>query len=140
MFELTLLNLGVLSLVVILHYEFLFQLTRLLPLLRVRNRFRILIGVFVSIFAHSAEVWIFGIAYYFKYLDGRWGTFSGNFNGTLLDCVYFSYTTYTTLGFGDIYATGEIRYLIGAESLVGLVLITWTASFLFIEMQKYWKE
>jgi hypothetical protein len=30
--------------------------------------------------------------------------------------------------------------LTGIEALTGLVLITWTASYLFIEMQKYWIE
>jgi hypothetical protein len=28
--------------------------------------------------------------------------------------------------------------LTGIESLTGLVLITWTASFLFVEMQRFW--
>ena len=67
-----------------------------------------------------------------------WGYFEGNFNGSLMDCVYFSFTTFTTLGFGDIEPIGDLRYLTGLEALVGLVLITWTASFLFIEMQRCW--
>ena len=68
-----------------------------------------------------------------------WGTLSGNFDGSLLDCVYFSFTTYTTIGFGDITPTGHLKYLTGLQALTGLVLITWTASFLFLEMQNYWK-
>ncbi|MGD8933935.1 MAG: two pore domain potassium channel family protein, partial [Gammaproteobacteria bacterium] len=28
--------------------------------------------------------------------------------------------------------------LVGMESLTGLLLITWTASFLYYEMQRYW--
>jgi hypothetical protein len=55
-----------------------------------------------------------------------------------MDCVYFSFTTFTTLGFGDIAPMGDIRYLTGTESLTGLVLITWTASFLYVEMRKFW--
>ncbi len=69
--------------------------------------------------------------------DG-WGEFDGNFEGTLLDCVYFSFTTYTTLGFGDVVPHGELRYLTGLEALTGLLLITWTASFLYLEMTRYW--
>ena len=42
------------------------------------------------------------------------------------------------MGYGDIVATGPIRYLTGMEALTGFVLITWSASFLFLEMQKYW--
>ena len=52
--------------------------------------------------------------------------------------AFFSFTTPTALGFGDIEPTGNLRYLTGIESLTGLVLITWTASFLFVEMQRYW--
>lgn len=57
-----------------------------------------------------------------------------------MDGAYFSFTMFTALGFGDIYPFGDIRYLIGLESLTGLVLITWTASFLFVEMQQYWDD
>ena len=72
-------------------------------------------------------------------LDG-WGTLIGKFNGSLMDCVYFSFTVFSTVGFGDIEPTGNLRYLTGIESLTGLVLITWSASFLYIEMQRHWTE
>ena len=55
-----------------------------------------------------------------------------------MDCAYFSFTIYTTLGFGDIVPHGNMRYLTGLESLTGLVLITWSASFLYYEMQRHW--
>jgi hypothetical protein len=45
---------------------------------------------------------------------------------------------YTTLGIGDIEPIGEIRFLAGVEAVTGLVLITWTASFMFVQMQKFW--
>jgi hypothetical protein len=57
-----------------------------------------------------------------------------------MDSVYFSFTTFTTIGFGDITPIGPLKFLTGLEALTGLVLITWTASFLFIEMQKYWND
>lgn len=68
------------------------------------------------------------------------GTLQGSVNNSLMDCLYFSFVSYTTLGYGDIIATGDIRFLTGLEALTGLVLITWTASFMFIEMEKQWKE
>jgi hypothetical protein len=70
----------------------------------------------------------------------NWGLLKGNFDGSLLDCVYFSFTSYTTLGIGDIEPHGDLRFLSGLESLTGLVLITWTASFLYLEMTRYWDE
>jgi len=70
-----------------------------------------------------------------------WGALHGEyFDGSLLDCIYFSFTVFTTLGFGDIFPEGNLRYLIGIESLTGLVLITWTASFLYYEMQRSWSS
>ena len=69
-----------------------------------------------------------------------WGSFEGNFDGGLLDCFYFSFTTYTTLGVGDIQYFGQVRYLTGIESLTGLLQITWTASFLYLEMQNFWGQ
>ncbi len=44
------------------------------------------------------------------------------------------------LGFGDIQPHGAIRNFVGLESLTGLLLITWTASFLYFEMQRYWNK
>lgn len=125
-------------LAVAMHYEFLCNLARVLPKLRIAPRLRILLGVIGALVAHSIEVWIFAVAYFWMNRSKGWGYLEGNFDGSFWDCVYFSFTTYTTLGFGDILPRGDLRYLTGIESLTGLVLVTWTASFLFIEMQRYW--
>ena len=61
-------------------------------------------------------------------------------HGYFLDCVYLSFVTFTTVGYGDFVAQGYMRYLTGVEALTGLILITWSASFLFFEMQKYWTD
>ena len=135
-----LINIVLVAIAVVIHYEFLYHLTSKLPLLHIKHRFRILLGVFGALLAHAIEVWVFAIAYYLMAKDGRMGGLEGNFDGSIWHCVYFSFTTFTTLGFGDIQPLGYIRYLTGIESLTGLVLITWTASFLFLEMQRNWKE
>jgi hypothetical protein len=121
-----------------LHYEFLYRLTKFLPRLRIRHRFRIVIGVIASLIAHALQIWIFALAYYYMHRGENWGQLGGAFNGSLTDAAYFSFTTYTTLGYGDIEPTGHLRFLAGIESLTGLVLITWTASFLYLEMRKDW--
>jgi hypothetical protein len=123
---------------VVIHYEFLYRLTRLLPRIKIIHRLRILLGVGGALVAHAVEVWVFAVAYYFMHRAPGWGQLTGNFDGSLMDCVYFSFTTFTTLGFGDIQPIGGLRFLTGIESLTGLVLITWTASFLFVEMKKFW--
>src|SRR5471030_2360204 len=89
---------------------------------------------------HATEVWCFALVYYLMARSGEWGTLIGSFDGSFMDCVYFSFTTYTTIGFGDISPVGKLKYLTGLQALTGLVLISWTVSFLFLEMQKYWKH
>jgi len=131
-------NLFVIGIAVMIHYEFLYRITLLMPMMKIRHRFRIVLGVFVALTAHAAEVWIFAISFYLMHWAEGWGELTGNFNGSLLDCVYFSFTSYTTLGTGDIVPLGDLRFLTGLESLTGLVLITWSASFLYLEMTRYW--
>ncbi len=128
----------VVTLAVVFHYEALYQLSVLMPKMHVVHRFRIALGVIGALIAHAVEIWLFAITYYLLIRARNWGYLDGNFDGSLLDCVYFSFTTYSTLGFGDIEPIGHIRFLTGIESLTGLVLITWTASFLYYQMQQYW--
>jgi len=124
-----LINCVVVSVVVVIHYEILSKLTTIVPTLKFKPRFRIIIGVFGALIAHSIEVWIYGLTYYFINRSGTLGHFEGKHNGSLMDSIYFSYTSYTTLGLGDILPVGYMRQIVGLESLVGLLLIAWTASF-----------
>ncbi len=131
-------NVMVIAVVVVIHYEFLYRFTLVMPLIKVRHRFRIVFGVFGALAAHALEIWVFALSYFWMHHTSGWGHFEGNFQGTLLDCAYFSFTTFTTLGIGDVAPHGELRYLVGLEALTGFVLITWTASFLYLEMTRYW--
>lgn len=118
-----------------LHYEGL----RLLDHLRIggiNDRHRIVIMILCIMLLHIAEVWIFGTAYYLLLLDGGFGSFDGMSSTSFFDSVYFSATVFSTLGFGDIIPIGPIRFLTGTESIAGLTLITWSASFTFVEMMK----
>lgn len=128
------------SLAVLIHFEALNQLSIILPKLKIQNRPRVLIALFGALVAHVAEIWMFAFAYYFIIRSGYFGSLAGDFDNSLMDCSYFSFTTYTSLGFGDIKPVGNIRFLAGLEALTGLVLIAWTASFMYLEMQKLWKD
>jgi hypothetical protein len=127
---------------IVIHYEVLFQLSKRLSLTKkITPSYKVLICVFTIFLAHVVEIWLFGLGYYFSsQLDGIGNLFGKTANhGIILDYVYLSFVTYTTLGYGDLVASGYLRYLTGVEALVGLILITWSASFLFIEMSKYWR-
>ena len=52
--------------------------------------------------------------------------------------VYFSAVSYTSLGLGDIYPTGGLRLVTGAEALLGLLMIAWSASFAYLLMVELW--
>ena len=136
----TVVNALLVALVVLIHAEALRRLSLWLPHLNIRSEFRVIAGLSGAICAHIIEVWIFGFAYYLAARYPRFGSLQGNYDGSLLDSVYFSFTTYSSLGLGDIEPLGPLRFLVGLEALTGLVLITWTASFMFIEMQKYWER
>lgn len=142
MFYITFINGGLIVLVVLIHYEMLNLLDKLLPHLQSSRRFRLLTGVFGALTAHVIEVWLFAFGYWVLLSHGSLGSLDGNMGtpASLFDCVYFSLINYTTLGIGDIVPNGNIRFLAGLEALVGLLLITWSASFLFLEMQRFWRK
>ena len=138
MIGIILVNCLVVFITVLVHYEFLYRVTSFIPRMDIRHRYRIVFGVLAALIAHAVEIWIFSVPYYLVIRADGWGDLIGNFDGSIMDCAYFSFTTFTTLGFGDIEPIGNVRYLTGIESLTGLVLITWTASFLYFEMQRHW--
>jgi hypothetical protein len=39
------------------------------------------------------------------------------------EVVYFSFATYTTVGYGDVTPTGEMQILAQVEALTGLLLV-----------------
>ncbi|MFS1523030.1 ion channel [Microbulbifer sp. 2304DJ12-6] len=126
--------------VVLIHQTVLNVLTRIGQWHSLRYNVGLMIGVFGALLAHVAEIWLFAYSYYFMVNSPYFGTLIGNFNGSLLDCAYFSFTTYTSLGFGDIEPHGHLRFTAGLEALTGLMMITWTASFMFVKMQRHWES
>ena len=99
-----------------------------------------MVGVYGALTAHVLELCLIGVDYYIMHLEPSLGALQGNYSGSLLDSVYFSFTSYTSLGYGDIEPVGPLRFTAGLESLTGLVLIGWTASFLYVEMTRFWDE
>jgi len=73
-------------------------------------------------------------------LWGGLGRIDGEMEGGPLDYFYFSITTFTTLGIGDVHPRGALRFIAGVESLNGLVLIGWSASFTYLSMEQFWAD
>ena len=130
----------VVVLCVVVHYEALSRLTFLLKRIHIAPRPRILLLIFSILLTHIGEIWIFGGAYfYLNSSDGHGSLLAGHPIG-LFDSIYFSAVCFTTVGFGDIVPTGPVRFMTGTEALTGFVLIAWSASFTFVEMQRFWKQ
>jgi hypothetical protein len=53
--------------------------------------------------------------------------------------MYFSTVNYTSLGVGDVVPVGNMRQLASLEAVTGLVMIAWTASFSFVQMEHFWE-
>lgn len=124
---------------VLLHYEVLNLLSRWLVQLEGQRRRRVLFAIFGVLAAHVTEIWIFGTAYILLSLSTAFGSAHG-IGPSLLDYVYISAMTFTTVGMSDAYLDGPIRFVCGNEALTGLVLITWSASFTFLEMERFWRD
>jgi hypothetical protein len=125
---------------VVLHYEALSWLTRLIKRIHLPPRSRILMLIFSIMFVHVIEIWIFALAYLGLLQDPRHGVLVAAHPIGLFDSVYFSAVCFTTLGLGDVVPVGAIRFMTGSQSLCGFVLIAWSGSFTFVEMQRFWKE
>ena len=99
---------------------------------------RILAVVIVLYAVHFAEIAIYAAAFAAGQHWLALGSFAGEGMETSLDYLYFSSVSYTSLGIGDIFPTGHLRFLTGVEALNGLLLIAWSASFLFSMMNQLW--
>ena len=123
---------------VIMHYELL-QFAGTLPRrLNGPTRSRIIIVIGVVLAAHLLEASLYAAVYYALETHFRMGGLAGHLEGDLLDFLYFSMATYTTLGIGDLHPSGVMRLIAGVESLNGLVLIGWSASFTYLTMEEFW--
>jgi len=137
---------GLVIVCVLFPYDGLSRLSRWITFERFQPRPRIAVLIFGQLILHVCEIWFFAFGYFLLSANPDFGTFhqapyntiTSPLEMNLGDQVYYSATVYTTLGFGDIVPGGPLRFLTGVEAVVGLVLITWSASFTFLEMQRYW--
>lgn len=135
----TLLCLVLVGSCVLLHYETLRWLNDLLTRVRViADRAKVLVAMVGAMGSHLVQIALFASAYYLLRDRFGLGQFGGAFQDVFTSFLYFSAETYTSLGFGDIYPIGQLRLVTGIEALTGLLMISWTASFTYLEMRRHW--
>ncbi len=125
---------------VLIHYEFLRATSAFSSSLEIARRPHILVVIAGALIAHLVEVTLYAATYYICELWGVVGRIDGVMEGGALDYFYFSITTFTTLGIGDVHPRGALRLIAGVESLNGLVLIGWSASFTYLSMEQFWAD
>lgn len=80
----------------------------------------LIVFIVVALFGlHAAQIWVYALAYLAV------GAFA-----ELETALYFSTSTFTTVGFGDIILDEQWRMLSAAESANGFLLIGWSTAFL----------
>ena len=124
-----------------LHFEGLSLLARRRQRLKnAPRRRRVLFDILGIVCLHCLEIWVFGITIWLLLMMPGTGQMGGAVHHPLLDAVYLSAMSFTTVGYGDVLPEGALRFLAGTEALLGLVLITWSASFTFLEMERNWNR
>lgn len=85
-----------------------------------RSRILAMNSVVIGIFAVlTVEVWLWALAYYVLNVFGDFET-----------ALYFSTSTFSTVGYGDLVTSEQWRLLAGLESVNGFLLIGWSTAYL----------
>ena len=143
-FIVSLITITIIAICCLISYEIMRATWKVLPKLELIPHFRVLVIIAPIFLTHIIDIWIYAITYFtvenFTAVGAVQGVAHtvGLTKESFLDCLYFSASTYTSLGFGDLIPTHHMRMLAAAEVLNGLVLIAWTASFTYLAMEKFW--
>lgn len=104
----------------------------------VHKRIGMLVLMLGLLVVHVIEIILFALGYIIMQHALGLGYITHLDEGNSLDYIYYSSVVYTTVGFGDLLPVGATRMLSAAEGLVGLAMITWSASFTFLAMKHFW--
>lgn len=102
------------------------------PIRKNRQAFAILIKTVLIVFVlHTTEILVWAGAYEVLLPLDELSSFE--------EAVYFSFVTFTTLGYGDITLSEGWRVLSGIEALNGILLVGWTTAMIFSVVQAIWR-
>jgi Ion channel len=125
---------------VLLHHAGLLRISALALRFAPGRAGTVMLGVVAGIFLlHLAEIGIYSAAIGVAIDALHLGRLVGDVDGSNLELLYFSAETYTSLGFGDILPSGPMRLLASFEPLNGLILLGWSASFVHVEVDRFWR-
>lgn len=79
--------------------------------------------------AHTVEIWVWAVFYQVVHA-------LPDFESSL----YFSTSTFTTVGFGDIVLNADWRLISSFQSAIGFILFGWSTAFIFEVMTQLYKQ
>ena len=123
---------------VLFHYEALRLIGAIAARVR-QHRRAVLVVIFGVVAAHLVEILGYAMAMYLGH-DLGLGSVTGVVHPGAQQYFYLSAETFTTLGLGDIYPTGDLRLIAALEPLIGILLIGWSSSYTYLAVQRYWVE
>ena len=97
-----------------------------------RSLLMLISTIIIVTLLHTTQIIVWALAYLYLLPENVLGSFE--------EATYFSFVTFTTLGYGDISFTGQWRILSGIEALNGILLLGWSTALLFTVVQRSWKD
>lgn len=88
-------------------------------------------SIILVLLSHLFHVLLFSFIYFIE-IDNMQGSHDNSF----VDLIYYSISTYTTLGIGDIHFNGSARIVSGIQAIFGLIMIAWSASHIYLKIEK----
>ena len=128
---------------VTVHYEVMMLVSdKVIPCAQKQTHSRRVISIAITglLLGHIIEIWIFALAMWVLLQIPILGTLQGGETNLWSDCLYLSSVNYTSLGDGSLRMTGPARAIASAETLAGLMMIAWSASFTYLKMEQIWRN
>lgn len=89
----------------------------------------LVVAVLGTFIAHIIQIWIWALFY--LYIDVV---------SDLEEALYFATSSFTTVGFGDIYLEKDWRLVSSFQSANGFILFGWSTAFIFEVMSKLYED
>lgn len=119
-------------------YEIIALALKIITKYHLRMRSLMFLLVAMIFFAHTTIIWLYAFVYWLMVHWLQYQQLGGIMPNDFFGYVYFSATTYSSLGVGDILPYGAMRFVTAVEVLNGLVLIGWSVSVTYFSVQKLW--
>ncbi len=87
--------------------------------------------VVILILLHALQIELWALAYLYLLPEENLSTME--------EAAYFSFVTFTTLGYGDITLPEPMRIMSGIEALNGIMLGGWSTALLIAVVQRIWQ-